>query len=93
MILSEITPAGSVTGTPKRKTFKIINDIEIHDREFYTGIFGVCHGEELRSSVLIRYIGKREEKLVYKSGGGITLQSDPFREYREMIDKIYLPFL
>jgi para-aminobenzoate synthetase component 1 len=90
-LLFEITPAGSGTGTPKRKTVEIIDEIETHDRGFYTGVFGVCRGEELRSAVLIRYIEKQEEGLIYKSGGGITLQSDPYREYREMIDKIYLP--
>ena len=29
--------------------------------------------------------------MVYKSGGGITAQSEPLQEYREMIDKVYIP--
>ena len=90
--LREITPAGSVTGTPKRKTLEIIERIEGYERGFYTGIFGVCQGNELRSAVLIRFVEQTSGGLVYKSGGGITLDSDPASEYRELIDKIYLPF-
>ena len=91
-ILAEITPAGSVSGTPKRKTLEIIEKTENYERGFYTGVFGVCKGDELRSAVLIRYLETGEKGLIYKSGGGITLDSDPESEYRELIDKIYLPF-
>ena len=91
-ILSEITPAGSVSGTPKRKTLEIIEKTENYTRGFYTGVFGVCKGDELRSAVLIRFLEKRAGgQLYYKSGGGITLDSDPAKEYQELIDKIYLP--
>jgi para-aminobenzoate synthetase component 1 len=90
-ILREITPAGSISGTPKQKTLEIIAEVEGYDRGFYTGIFGVCKGEELRSAVLIRFVEKMGEDLVYKSGGGITIDSDPLSEYRELLDKIYLP--
>ena len=92
-LLEQLTPAGSVTGTPKRRTCEIISEVEGYQRGFYTGIFGVYRGAELRSAVLIRYIEKSENGLMYKSGGGITLQSDPLREYQEMLDKIYLPLL
>ncbi len=91
-ILAEITPAGSVSGTPKRKTLEIIEKTETYERGFYTGVFGVCKGDELRSAVLIRYLEKGANGLVYKSGGGITLDSDPELEYQELVDKIYLPF-
>ena len=38
---------------------------------------------------MIRFIEKRENKLFFRSGGGITVYSDPAKEYREMIDKVY----
>ncbi|ADV45553.1 Chorismate binding protein [Nitratifractor salsuginis DSM 16511] len=91
-ILREITPAGSISGTPKKKTLQIIKEVEGYDRGFYTGIFGVCKGEELRSAVLIRFVEKSGKGLVYKSGGGITIDSDPLSEYRELLEKIYFPF-
>ncbi|SFV61135.1 Para-aminobenzoate synthase, aminase component [hydrothermal vent metagenome] len=90
--LDHLTPAGSITGTPKRKTIEIIDDIESHDRGFYTGIFGIFDGSSLYSSVMIRYIECRDGELYYKSGGGITIDSNHQSEYDELVDKIYLPF-
>jgi para-aminobenzoate synthetase component 1 len=90
-ILDSITPAGSITGTPKKKTVEIIDDIEDYDRGFYTGIFGIYDGVSLDSAVMIRFIEQQQNKLYYKSGGGITIDSTPQSEYEELIDKIYLP--
>jgi para-aminobenzoate synthetase component 1 len=89
-ILKLLLPAGSITGTPKKSTMKIIEDVEGYDREFYTGIFGVFDGKSLDSGVMIRFIENKNDNLVYKSGGGITLDSDPKKEYQELIDKIYI---
>jgi para-aminobenzoate synthetase component 1 len=39
---------------------------------------------------MIRFIQKNKNgKLIYKSGGGITSDSDIKKEYKEMTDKIY----
>jgi len=92
-LLDNLTPAGSVTGTPKKSTVNIIDTIENYDRGFYTGVFGLFDGEDLRSGVMIRFIEEEENgTLIYKSGGGITIDSDAQSEYEELIDKIYLPF-
>jgi len=91
-LLNQILPAGSISGTPKKSTVNIINHVEDYDRGFYTGVFGVFDGETLRSGVMIRFIEKEENSLVYKSGGGITIDSNAKSEYDELIDKIYLPF-
>jgi len=91
-VLDKLTPAGSITGTPKKSTANIINCTEDYDRGFYTGIFGVFDGDALHSGVMIRFIEKENDTLVYKSGGGITIDSDARSEYEELIDKIYLPF-
>jgi para-aminobenzoate synthetase component 1 len=90
-LLTKLLPAGSITGTPKRSTVNIIDHIENYNREFYTGVFGIFDGENLYSAVMIRFIEKENEKLYYKSGGGITIDSDAKSEYKELIDKIYLP--
>jgi para-aminobenzoate synthetase component 1 len=89
-LLDRLTPAGSISGTPKRSTVHIIQEIEGYDRGFYTGVFGVFDGQNLRSGVTIRFIEQAGDKLIYKSGGGITIDSDPRREYEELVDKIYL---
>ena len=91
-LLEKLTPAGSITGTPKKSTVNIIDNIEEYERGFYTGVFGVFDGKELRSGVMIRFIENKNGKLFYKSGGGVTIDSTAKSEYEELIDKIYLPF-
>ena len=42
---------------------------------------------------MIRFIEENEKgDKFYKSGGGITCDSNILNEYQELIDKIYLPF-
>ena len=91
-LLSQILPAGSISGTPKKSTVDIINQVEDFDRGFYTGVFGIFDGSSLRSAVMIRFIEKEAGQLYYKSGGGITIDSHARSEYQELIDKIYLPY-
>ena len=91
-ILTSILPAGSITGTPKKQTVKIIKEIENYDRKFFSGVFGIFDGQNLDSAVMIRFIEKNENNsLIYKSGGGITCDSNIDVEYQEMIDKVYIP--
>ncbi len=87
-----LLPAGSVTGAPKKKTLEIIEETENYDRGYYTGIFGIFDGKNLDSCVLIRFIENQiTDKLIYKSGGGITFLSDAEKEYDEMLKKVYVP--
>lgn len=90
-ILQKLLPAGSILGAPKPKTLKIILEAEQFDRGFYTGIAGYFDGKNLDSCVMIRFIEKDNDKLFFKSGGGITHQSDLISEYEEMKNKIYVP--
>lgn len=90
-LLKALLPAGSISGTPKRKTLEIIQEVEAYERGFFSGIFGHFDGEKLYSAVAIRFIENSNGNLVYKSGGGITAESDCRKEYQEMIDKIYIP--
>ncbi|WP_428737756.1 aminodeoxychorismate synthase component I [Sulfurimonas sp.] len=90
-ILKALLPAGSISGTPKKSTVDLIEKIEGYERGFFSGVFGVFDGESLDSGVMIRFIEKTDSGYIYKSGGGITIESDPKAEYKEMCDKIYLP--
>ncbi|MBD3809813.1 MAG: aminodeoxychorismate synthase component I [Sulfuricurvum sp.] len=90
-LILALLPAGSISGTPKQKTLHIIQEVEEYDRGYFTGIFGHFDGKNLHSAVAIRYIENIDGKLVYKSGGGITSDSICQSEYKEMIDKIYIP--
>jgi para-aminobenzoate synthetase component 1 len=90
-ILQTLLPAGSISGTPKKSTLKIIKEVEGYERGYFSGVFGYYDGKEFDSAVMIRFIEKTPDGLVYKSGGGITIESDAACEYQEMQDKIYLP--
>lgn len=91
-LLFNLLPAGSISGAPKKRTLEIIQAAEPFDRGFYTGVCGIFDGEQLDSGVMIRFIENTPKGLVYKSGGGITFQSQAWEEYQEMIRKVYLPF-
>jgi para-aminobenzoate synthetase component 1 len=78
-IIFKLLPAGSISGAPKNKTLQIIHEAENAERGYYN----------LESCVLIRYL---QADNAYRSGGGITSQSDLIKEYQEMIKKVYVPF-
>ena len=87
-IIFDLLPAGSVSGAPKNKTKEIIAKAEQAKRGYYTGVAGYFDGTNLDSCVLIRYL---QADNIYRSGGGITAQSEVLKEYQEMIDKVYVP--
>lgn len=90
-ILFRLLPAGSITGAPKYETMRVIARAEGYERGFYTGVTGYFDGEMLDSAVMIRFVEQEGERLVFKSGGGITCRSEAEKEYLEMIRKVYVP--
>lgn len=91
-IIFKLLPAGSVSGAPKRATLDIIKIAEQKRRGYYTGVAGYFDGKSLNSFVLIRFIEQENGKFYFRSGGGITAMSNAENEYREIIQKVYLPF-
>ncbi len=91
-IIFKLLPAGSISGAPKKKTLEIIAQSENYERGYYTGVFGYFDGNNLDSGVMIRFIEKSNQTMVYKSGGGITVNSIAEMEYQELTDKVYVPF-
>ena len=90
-LIQVLLPAGSISGAPKKRTVEIIREAEREPRGYYTGVCGLFNGTNLDSCVMIRFIEKTHGVMYYRSGGGITTQSDARREYDEAIDKIYVP--
>ena len=90
-ILFSLLPAGSITGAPKPKTMEIIAEAEDYERGFYTGIMGHYADGQLDSAVMIRFIEQENDRLYFKAGGGITAKSRWENEYKEVIQKIYVP--
>lgn len=91
-IIFAMLPAGSVSGAPKKATLNIIKQAEAEPRGYYCGVWGYFDGEDLISSVVIRYIEQdKSRNLYFRSGGGVTAYSNWIKEYEEVLDKIYLP--
>lgn len=88
-----LLPAGSISGAPKEKTLSIIRQAEQQPRGYYTGVFGIFDGESLYSAVAIRYIEQCGRYLRFRSGGGITAQSQCKQEYQELLQKVYVPVI
>jgi len=90
-LIVALLPAGSVSGAPKSKTLEIIRTVEKENRGYYTGVFGYFDGVNMDTGVMIRFIERSGNHFFYRSGGGITTQSNATSEYQELIDKVYVP--
>ncbi len=92
-VIFAMLPAGSVSGAPKQSTLNIIEKAELMPRGFYSGVFGYFDGAAFDSAVMIRFIEQDNNEFYFRSGGGITVMSNPRDEYEEVIQKIYLPII
>lgn len=92
-ILARLLPAGSVSGAPKPATLAIIRSAEGEPRGYYCGVAVHFDGQSVDSCVLIRYIepDTKSERMIFRTGGGITALSDWEDEYAELKTKIRIP--
>ncbi len=86
--LRALFPCGSITGAPKLKTMEIIAGLERAPRGVYTGAIGfispeqdACFNVAIRTIVLKDGIGE------LGIGAGITIYSDPEKEFEETLLK------
>lgn len=85
----QILPAGSVTGTPKRRVCEVIKQVEGNDRGFYTGVFSIQDSpNDLESVVLIRSYFRGFLGTYVGVGAGITTLSVAQVEAVEFRDKL-----
>ncbi|WP_086551657.1 anthranilate synthase component I family protein [Acetobacter orientalis] len=88
-VLQATVPPGSVTGAPKHRAMQIIEEVEASARGAYCGsIVRIGVDGHMESSVIIRTLVRWGQKLSVGAGGGITILSDPQKEYQEMCLKI-----
>ena len=83
-----IFPSGSVTGVPKISAMKFIKKLESYARGIYTGSIGYITPEnDAKFNVAIRTIYGNSSKSYYFVGSGITIDSQPLKEYKECLIK------
>ena len=83
-----ISRISSELGISKEKTDEIINEVEKIARSFYAGAIGYfSHNGSLDSCITLRTGLIKNNTLYVQSGGGIVADSNPLREYDEIINK------
>ncbi len=81
-------PGGSITGAPKIRAMEIIEELEPHRRNIYTGAIGyISSNGKMDTSIAIRTITAVGNKACLQVGGGIVADSNADAEYEETIDK------
>ena len=87
-LLRATFPGGSVTGAPKIRAIEILRRLEAERRRLYTGALGYWDaGGDLDLALPIRTALLANGALEYRVGGGIVIDSNAEREWRETEDK------
>ncbi len=90
-IFNAIFPGGSITGAPKIRSMKVIDELEPKKRALYTGSLGYYKFNKYQGefNILIRsvFYNKKTQALTFNTGAGITSASDPEKEYSETLLK------
>lgn len=87
-VVEALFPGGSITGCPKKRTMEIIDKLEDFKRGIYTGSAGYfSFNGDADLNILIRTLLFQDEGVFFQVGGGITIDSDPLKEYEETLHK------
>lgn len=82
-------PTPSIAGLPRNETIRFIAGAEKHSRSYYAGLVGPYRlREATHLYVNLRCVQLFEEELVLYSGAGITINSDPEKEWEETGNKL-----
>jgi len=83
-LLQNLHPTPAVCGFPKSKALEIIQSVEKHDREYYSGFLGpVGMQNPITLFVNLRCMQIVNSSMILYAGGGLTIDSHPEDEWYE----------
>ena len=87
-LLAACFPGGSITGAPKVHAMEIIAELEPTTRGPYCGAIGWLGADgAMDTSIAIRTMVAKEDRITFQAGGGIVADSNPHEEYLETLAK------
>jgi anthranilate/para-aminobenzoate synthase component I len=87
-LIRALFPGGTITGCPKIRCMQIIDELEPHRRNLYTGSLGYLDfSGNLDLNIIIRSLVAFENCASIQVGAGIVWDSNPEKEYEETLFK------
>ena len=87
-VIGGVFPGGTITGAPKVRTMEILEELEPTRRGPYYGSLGwIDYSGDMEFNILIRTMVVKDGCVHIQAGGGIVIDSDPEREYKESLNK------
>jgi anthranilate synthase component 1 len=89
LLLAKTFPAGTLSGAPKFKAMKLIDEYEPTPRSYYGGALGfIGFDGSCNHAIMIRTFLSKNNKLTYQAGAGIVAASNPESELQEVNNKL-----
>ncbi|AKQ47514.1 hypothetical protein TH63_05620 [Rufibacter radiotolerans] len=83
-MLELLHPTSAVGGMPKASALHMIQELELHDRRYYSGYLGpVQLGQETNLFVNLRCVELGQDTVTAYAGAGMTPDSNPAKEWQE----------
>lgn len=87
-VFASTFPAGTLSGAPKIKAMKLIDEIESTPRGYYGGAIGFINFfGDTNHAIMIRTFMSRHNKLRFQAGAGVVAESVPENERDEVFNK------
>lgn len=87
-LVGDTFPAGTLSGAPKYRAMQLIDQYEKSSREFYGGAIGFLgFNGDFNHAIIIRSILSRDNKLLFRAGAGVVIESNLEDETQEVYHK------
>lgn len=89
LLLAKTFPAGTLSGAPKFKAMRLIDEYEPTSRSYYGGALGFMGFDgSCNHAIMIRTFLSKNNTLTYQAGAGIVAASNPESELQEVNNKL-----